>query len=233
MNQSKENNIPVHVSLIPDGNRRWAKSRGLKASYGHMKSGDYKHTKSLVSEAKKLGVKYLSMWAFSTENWSRPKNERDVIFELVLNTVEKFREDSSKDKIRFRFIGRRNRLPKNLVSNLLKLEKETKSFKGFTVILCLDYGGRDEILRAVNRIIKSGIKKIDEKKFSKFLDTSEIPDVDLIIRTAGEKRASGFMPYQSVYSEFYFSKLCFPDFDNKELRKAIKDFENRKRNFGR
>jgi undecaprenyl diphosphate synthase len=173
------------------------------------------------------------LWAFSTENWSRPEKEREVIFDLVLNTVRRFREDSSKDKIKFRFIGRRDRLPKNLISELLKLESETKNFNSITVVLCLDYGGRDEIVRAANKIIKSGIKSVDEKKFSEFLDTFGIPDVDLIIRTANEKRLSGFMPFQSVYSELYFAKPCFPDFGKRELKKAIEDFEKRKRNFGR
>ena len=233
MNKTAEKNIPQHVAIIPDGNRRWAKARGFMVSYGHIKSGDYKHTKSLVSEAKKLGVKYLSLWAFSTENWSRPKNEREVIFDLVLNTVDKFRKDASKDKIKFKFIGRKDRLPKNLISDLLKLENETKNFSGITVVLCLDYGGRDEILRAVNQAIKSKLKRVNEKKFSKLLDTSKIPDVDLIIRTAEEKRTSGFMPFQSVYSELYFAKPCFPDFGKRELKKAIEDFEKRKRNFGR
>jgi len=233
MNQTKEKSIPIHVALIPDGNRRWAKSKGLKASYGHIKGGDYEHLKNLILESKRLGVKYLSMWAFSTENWSRPEAEREVIFKLILGLIRKLREDVLKHKIRLRFIGRRDRLPKVVISELLDLEKETKNSKDFNIVLCLDYGGRDEILRAINKVIKSRIKKIDEKKFSKFLDTSEIPDVDLIIRTAGEKRASGFMPFQAVYSEFYFSKLYFPDFDKRELGRAVKDFEKRKRNFGK
>ena len=233
MNDTK--NIPIHISIIPDGNRRWAKARGFMASYGHVKSGDYKHIRSLVSEAKEQGTKYLSLWALSTENWSRPKGEREVIFKLVMNTIDNIRKDISKNKIKFkfRFVGRKDRLPKNLVSEISKLEKETKNFKDFTVILCLDYGGRDEILRAINKMIKSGIKNVNEVKFSNFLDTSNIPDVDLIIRTAGEQRTSGFMPFQSVYSELYFTKTSFPDFQRKDLRKAIEDFAKRKRNFGR
>jgi undecaprenyl diphosphate synthase len=233
MNQTKEKNIPLHVAIILDGNRRWAKSKGFGASYGHIKSSNYEQLKSLFSEAKKLGVKYLSLWAFSTENWLRPEKEREVIFKLILDLVIKCRKDCSENKIKFIHIGRKDRLPKKPISEISKLEKKTKNFKDFTIILCLDYGGRDEILRAINKIIKLKLKKIDEQKFSRLLDTSGIPDVDLIIRTAGERRASGFMPFQSVYSEFYFSKLCFPDFDRKELRKAVKDFEKRKRNFGK
>lgn len=229
----KETNIPQHVAIIPDGNRRWAKSKGLKASYGYVKSGEYEHLKSLILESRKLGVKYLSLWAFSTENWSRPEKEREILFKLILDVIDKFKKDALKDKIRLRFIGRRERLPKEMSSKLLRLEKETKNFNSFTIVLCLDYGGRDEILRVVNKIIKSRIKRVDEKKFSKLLDTSGIPDVDLIIRTAGEKRTSGFMPFQSIYSELYFAEPCFPDFNRKELKKAIKDFEKRKRNFGK
>lgn len=229
----KENNIPQHIAIIPDGNRRWAKSKGLKASYGHVEGGNYEHLKNLISESRKLGVKYLSLWAFSTENWSRPEKEREILFKLISNSIDKFKKDALKDKIKLRFIGRRERLPKEMISKLLRLEKETKDFNNFTIVLCLDYGGRDEILRVVNKIIKSRIKRVDEKKFSKLLDTSGIPDVDLIIRTAGEKRTSGFMPFQSIYSELYFAEPCFPDFNRKELKKAIKDFEKRKRNFGK
>ena len=228
-----KNNVPLHLALIPDGNRRWAKTEGFEAGYGHIKVGDYEHLRELILGAKQFGVKYLSLWAFSTENWARAKKERDTIFDMILNSVEKFREDASENKLRFRHIGRKDRLPDRVVSEISKLEKETENYNGFNVLLCLDYGGRDEIIRSVNKIIASGIKSVDENKFSEFLDTFGIPDVDLIIRTAGDYRLSGFMPFQSAYSEFYFPKINFPDFNKQKLAKAIEEFARRKRNFGR
>ena len=221
-----------HSAIIPDGNRRWAKEKGFEASYGHSKGGDYEHLRGLLDEARKLGIKYVSFWGFSTENWARGKLERNAIFNLILKSIKRFREDALKNKTRFRHIGRRDRLPESLLSELEKIEEETKNFSDFNVMLCLDYGGRDEIVRAINRMIKEGVKQIDEKEFAKYLDTAEIPEPDMIIRTAGEKRLSGFMAFQSAYAELYFSEVYFPDFDAGELRKAVEDFKKRKRNFG-
>lgn len=224
--------IPTHVSIIPDGNRRWAKEKGLSGSLGHYKAGSYDNLEELFGEAKKLGVKYMSIWGFSTENWKRDKKEIEAIFDLVLKGVEKFRNDAEKNKMRFRHIGRRDRIPIQLRIALEKLEKETKNYSDFNVQLCLDYGGKDEIVRAVNRLIQSGVKKVDEETFSRYLDSQEIPEVDMVIRTSGEKRTSGFMPYQSAYAELYFSDVYFPDFDARELRKAIFEFSRRQRRFG-
>lgn len=225
--------IPVHVAIIPDGNRRWAKSKGLVASEGHRRAGSYEHIKSLFDEAKELGVKYLSFWAFSTENWARDKKETDAIFEMIGGAVKKWRKDAVENEIRFRHIGRRDRLPKELVSELEKLEQETKKFDKIHINLCLDYGGRDEIIRAIDKMIKDGVEKADEKIISEYLDTKDIPDVDLIIRTSGEKRTSGLMPFQGAYAELYFAEEHFPDFDACSLRAAVEDFSKRKRNFGR
>jgi len=232
--QQNNSRIPVHVVIIPDGNRRWAKKRGLKKVAGHEKSARYENILSLFNEAKKLGVKYVSFWGFSTENWRREKEERDFIFGLILKILEKLRKDFHKDKVGFRHFGRRDRLPLKLVRKIEKIEEETKKYNNFGVQLCLDYGGRDEILRAVNRILKSGNrgKKISEKDFLNYLDSKGIPDPDLIIRTSGEKRLSGLMPFQSVYSELYFTKKPFPLFDAGELRKAVREFGKRKRRFG-
>jgi undecaprenyl diphosphate synthase len=226
------NKIPVHLAIIPDGNRRWAKSKGLIASAGHKEAGSYGHMKDLFECARELGIKYLTFWGFSTENWKRDAREIDSIFELVSKAVKEWRKEAIDNKIRFRHIGRKDRLPKSLVSEFAKLEEETKNYLDFNVQICLDYGGRDEIVRAVNKIIESGEKNINENKFSEFLDTNGIPEPDLIIRTSGEKRTSGFMPFQSAYSELYFSDVHFPDFDACELEKAIAEFGKRKRNFG-
>jgi undecaprenyl diphosphate synthase len=227
----EDKKVPEHITIIPDGNRRWAREKGMKAYYGHYKGGSYGHMDALFNEAKKLGVKYMSFWGFSTENWNRNKDEIKAIFNLVLSMSEKFRKDAHKNKIRFRHIGRKDRLPKKLLVELEKLEKETAVYSDFNVQLCLDYGGRDEIMRAVNDIVKEG-KRVNEKKFVEFLDTFGIPDPDLIIRTSGENRTSGMMPFQSVYAELYFSDLYFPDFDAFELRKAVEEFSRRVRRFG-
>jgi len=229
----KIKNIPKHVGIIPDGNRRWAKSKGFASTLGHYKAGSYKHIGEIFKEGQKLGVKYMSIWGFSTENWNRSKVEIKAIWDVVSKGVEKFTIDAHKNKIRFRHIGRKDRMPKFLSEKLEKLEKETKNYSKFNVQLCLDYGGLDETIRAINKIIKSKKKKIYEKDFRNSLDSSKIPYLDLIIRTSGENRTSGFMPYQSAYAELYFSKLNFPDFMAKDLRKAIIDFSNRKRRYGK
>ena len=221
--------VPVHVAIIPDGNRRWAKNKGLEGTFGHYKAGAYESLEEIFNEAQKLGIKYVSIWGFSTENWKRSKKEQDEIFSLILSRIEKFAQNAEKNQVRFRHIGRKDRLPKQLVSALIKLEKLTKDYSKFNVQLCLDYGGRDEIIRAFN---KSKSSSVTEESFSNLLDTQGIPDPDLIIRTGGEKRISGFMPFQSTYSELYFSDIFFPDFDARELRRAVKEYGRRARRFG-
>ena len=224
-------NIPRHVVIIPDGNRRWAKAKGFDSCRGYYEGGGYEKITDLFNCAKELGIRYLSFWGFSTDNWKRSPAERKAIFDTILKGVERFRKDAEKEEIRFRHIGRKERIPEKLALELEKLEKETAKYAKFNVMLCLDYGGRDELIRAVNKILESGEKEIDEESFKDYLDTKDFPDPDLIIRT-GEKRLSGFMPYQSVYSELYFTEIYYPDFDSKELKKAVTDFSERKRRFG-
>ncbi len=224
--------IPKHVAIIPDGNRRWAKLRGLQPQFGHYRAGSYSSIESLLKEAKNLGVKYVSIWGFSTENWKREDEERKAIFDMLLKGVERFMKFAKENKMNFKHIGRKDRLPKNLIKSLDKLEKETSNYMEFNVLLCLDYGGRDEIVRAVNKVIKSKRKEMSEDDFTEFLDTSGMPDPDLIIRTSGEYRLSGFMPFQSIYAELYFTKVYFPEFGVLELDEAIKEYGRRKRRFG-
>jgi len=223
--------VPVHVAIIPDGNRRWARHRGKEDSDGHKKAAEFESVFSLFREAKKLGVKYISIWGFSTENWKRNEQEKECLFNLFLRVIKEFEKEFKNEKIRFRHFGRKDRLPKDLIFEMRKLEKETEKNSEFNVSFCLDYGGRDEILRAVEKMIKTK-KKINEENLECCLDTHGIPDPDLIIRTSGEKRISGLMPFQSVYSELYFYKKYFPDFSPKDLRKAVLEFGKRKRRFG-
>lgn len=224
--------IPLHVVIIPDGNRRWAKKKGLDELEGHKKSGAYENLKLLLDEARKLKIKYFTLWGFSTENWKRARREIDALFELMNSLIKQIEPELIENKIRFRHFGRRDRLPKELVESIEKLEELTKNFSDFNLQICLDYGGRDEIVRALNKALKSGVTEVHEETLNNYLDSAGIPDPDLIIRTSGEKRLSGFMPYQSVYSEFYFTDLHFPDFGPSELSEAVEEFSRRKRRLG-
>ncbi len=224
--------VPEHLAIIPDGNRRWAMRKGFEGTFGHHKAGSFENLDELFREGKKLGVKYMSIWGFSTENWKRNEKEIEAIFSLILSRVQRFRQTAKKDKIRFFHVGRKDRIPEALRVALESLEAETVGNSDFNVVLCLDYGGRDEIVRAINKAVSSGTKEFDEESFAKYLDTKEIPEPDLIIRTGGEKRISGFMPFQGAYSEFYFVDKFFPDFNVEDLREAVDDFAERKRRFG-
>ena len=225
-------NVPNHIAIIPDGNRRWAKQKGLDEIEGHRVGGAYEKIKSLLDESKKLGVKYFSIWVFSTENWKRSQRELDSLFEIIGTLISKIEDNLIKNKIKFRHIGRKDRLPKKLVDIVEHLEELTKDFDKFNFQLCMDYGGRDEIVRAVNKILKNGFAEITEKDLINYLDSQGLPDPDLIIRTSGEYRMSGFMPFQSAYSEFYFTDVHFPDFGPVQLREAVDSFDKRKRRFG-
>jgi undecaprenyl diphosphate synthase len=224
--------IPLHVVIIPDGNRRWARKKGLNSLLGHVKAGSFENLNKIFNEAKNLGIKYVSIWVFSTENWKRSHKEIKNLFKIFYDRVKDLRKEVNKDKIRFRHIGRKDRIPEKLSFELKKLENESKNNSDFNIQFCLDYGGRDEIIRTINKILKLKIKKISEEFFLDNLDSKGIPDPDLIIRTSAEKRISGFMPFQSVYSELAFVKKNFPDFGPKDLRKVIKNFGERKRRFG-
>lgn len=230
--EKNKSNVPLHVAIIPDGNRRWAVKKGFYPSYGHYKAGSYDNLERLFGKAKSLGVKYLSIWGFSTENWKRDKKEIKSIFDLILKGIDRFKKEAHKSKIRFRHFGRKDRLPKKLLRELEKLEEETENYSLFNVNLCLDYGGRDEILRCVNLLLKDKKKNVDERDFSAHLDSKGVPDPDLIIRTSGEKRISGFMPFQSTYAEFSFVNKHFPDFTGEDLKKEIDGFSMRQRRMG-
>ncbi|MEK6848596.1 MAG: polyprenyl diphosphate synthase [Nanoarchaeota archaeon] len=229
----KKESVPKHVVIIPDGNRRWAREKGLASEFGHYKAVSSERIMSLMREAKRLGIKYLSFWAFSTENWKRDAGEIRALFGLLIRMMPELEELALKEHIRFRHIGRKDRLPKALMDKLTVLEEKTKNYNELNVQLCLDYGGRDEIVRAVKKIISGELKEMDEAGFSQYLDTAGIPDADMIIRTSGEQRTSGMMPYQSVYAELYFTEIYFPDFDAYEFRKAVESFGKRERRRGK
>jgi len=224
--------VPRHVAIIPDGNRRWARAKGLKASEGHRKAGSMEHLTGLINEAQKLGVEYITFWFFSTENWKRDSKELKVLFDLISKGLKELEKEAIKNKVRFRHLGRKDRLPKELLKVIEQAEKSTKNFDKYNLQLCLDYGGRDEIARAMNKMLKSGMQEIKEEDIERYLDSNGIPDPDLIIRTSGERRMSGFMPFQGTYSEFYFADLHFPDFGPQELRRAVEEFSARRRRFG-
>lgn len=225
--------VPRHVVIIADGNRRWARSRGWKPWVGHQKAGKYERLWDLFMECKGMGIEFLSVWFWSTENWKRDKEEQDAIMDLFREGAAKAKKDIDREEIRFRHFGRRDRLPRDIVETIEHLEEASKKHRTFNLQLCIDYGGRDEIVRAFNGMVKDGVKEVTEEMVSQYLDSGlDIPDPDLIIRTSGEKRTSGIMPYQSVYAELYFTNVPFPEFDAEEFRRAILDYGARTRRFG-
>lgn len=223
---------PQHIVIIPDGNRRWAKEKGMKPweAYWHVQN----KISDLIDGVKKFNIKHFTIWGFSTENWRRgDPEELEQLMKVFESTIDLFEKKFHEDKVRFRHLGRKDRLPEKLVGKLKRLEKETEKYDNWTLNLALDYGGRDELVRAIENIIKSGKTEVDEQIISEYLDTHGLPDPDLIVRTSGEKRLSGMMPWQAVYSEFYFTNVYFPDFGIENLEEAIIDYGLRKRNFGK
>ena len=229
---------PKHVAIIMDGNRRWAKKRGLDVIVGHQRMAK-EGIEEVVKSAIELGVEYLTLWAFSTENWNRSKKEIDALMSIFRNIFTNQIDDLNKRGVRINTLGDLSRFDQDIQDNIAIWKEKTKDNKKLTLSLAINYGGRDEILRAVEKItylvdegkIKPG--KLSVEEFKKYLDTSDMPDPELIIRTSGEQRMSGFLLWQSNYSEFYFTGTLMPDFDKKEFKKAVEDLNSRKRNFGK
>jgi undecaprenyl diphosphate synthase len=226
--------VPNHIAIILDGNGRWARSHGLPVTKGHEVGA--KAIKKAMDTARGWGVHTLTIWGFSTENWKRPYKEKLKIFSLVKNTIQNELATAKKDGIRFVHLGRKDRLPKDLLGLIQKAEEETKNNRNYILNVALDYGGRDEILRAVRAIVRDRIdaKDVDEDLFSSYLDTGgqPYPYPDLFIRTSGELRTSGFLPWQMVYTEFYFEEDHLPDMDAQKLKNIILDYSRRRRRFG-
>ena len=227
--------VPDHIAIVLDGNRRWARSRGFSPSEGHR--AGFKAVQSITKAARHWGVHTLTAWALSTENWQeRPKGEYQVIMALARQALALIEKDAKKDGIRFVHLGRKDRLPGDIIKKITELEEKTRDYKSHVFNLALDYGGYDEIVRAVKKIVSEGVPsdKIDEKLFESYLDTADqpYPYPDLFIRTSGEQRTSGFLPWQMAYSEYYFESDHLPDFTPEKLRDAIFDYSRRRRRFG-
>lgn len=228
--------IPYHVAIIMDGNGRWAKKRGLPRNLGHKRG--IERIEEIAKCAKKLGIKILTLFAFSTENWSRPKKEVNFLFSYLKRFLKRKKEFLLQEKIRVNFIGRRDRLDKELLKEMENIERLTCKNDALIINLAIDYGGRWDILNAAKKLWKEAkrkkinLEKVEEEDFKKYLSLGEFPYPDLLIRTSGEKRISNFLLWQCAYTEFYFPEVLWPDFDKKELEKAVEEYKKRERRFG-
>ena len=229
-NFKNEKCLPSHVAFIMDGNRRWAKKNGLSAIEGHKKGSNV--VKKIVQTSLKLKIKYLTFFSFSTENWNRNKIEVKQLHNLLDFYLDSEIDNFTKNKINFRVIGDLKKIKFGIKKKILKLEEITSSFNKLFFVLALSYGSRNEILDAVKKIKKKSLKNISEDDINKNLMTRNFPDPDLVIRASGEKRLSNFLLWQIAYSELYFTKTLWPDFNSYRFKLALQDYINRKRRFG-
>jgi undecaprenyl diphosphate synthase len=228
--------LPRHIAIIPDGNGRWANKRGMPRTYGHKEGSNTLRT--TVEYLDEIGIKYLTVYAFSTENWKRPQNE----VEYLMNLIQEFLQDAKKNlmgkNVQINIIGNILRLPKVLQEEILKVVEMTHQNSGLVLNIALNYGGRDEIVNAVQRIAKDvknkmiNIDDINEEKISEMLYTNKVPDPDLLIRTGGEKRISNFLLWQLAYTEIWYSDVLWPDLKKRDLLEAIYNYQNRERRYG-
>ncbi|MBW6409744.1 isoprenyl transferase [Clostridium weizhouense] len=230
------NNVPKHIAIIMDGNGRWAKKRNLPRSMGH-KAG-VETIRKIVKESKRLGVKYLTLYAFSTENWKRPKEEVNALMKLLVLYLKKEVDELNKNGVKINVLGDIEKFPTECKVNLERAMEITSKNVDINLNLALNYGGRDELVRAVKFIIKDleeakiKTENINEELISNYIYTKGMPDPDLIIRPSGEQRISNFLLWQCAYSEFWYSDIAWPDFNEDDLQKAILDYQNRDRRFG-
>lgn len=248
-NTNEQLNIPNHIAIIPDGNRRWAKNKGLPTLMGHKKGFDTANED--IKKAREMGVHTMTLWAFSTENWNRSKEEIDYLMKLYEENIESNLKEAKKTETKIVHLGRKDRIPNSLREKIIKAEMETADFNKHVLNIALDYGGHDELLRAAEKMvedIKSNKIAIEDIKkemgkynnkypyymFKNYLDTKDqlYPYPDLLIRTSGEQRLSGFLSWQIAYTELYFTNLHMPDFGPEELVKAIEFYSTRNRRFG-
>lgn len=228
--------IPRHVAIILDGNGRWAKSKGMHRNYGHVQGA--KTVEVICEQAYKMGIQYLTVYAFSTENWNRPKDEVDALMTLLRNYMKTCLKTAAKNNMCVRVIGEKSRLAEDIRERIAQLEEATKDNTGLHFQIAINYGGRDEIVRAVRRLAKQAAdgqlnpEKITEELLSDSLDTAGIPEPDLLIRTCNEQRISNFLLWQLAYTEFYFTPVAWPDFSKEELEKAVEAYNSRDRRYG-
>jgi undecaprenyl diphosphate synthase len=237
MAQASELKIPRHIAIILDGNGRWAKSKGMPRNYGHVQGA--KNVEVICEEAYKMGIQYLTVYAFSTENWNRPKEEVDALMKLLRNYMKTCLTTAKKNRMCVRVIGDKTGLDEDIRKRIAELEESTRDNDGLHFQIALNYGGRDEIVRAVRKMaeqVKQGNLKpeeITEELISDSLDTEGIPEPDLLIRTCNEQRISNFLLWQLAYTEFYFTEVPWPDFSKEELVKAVEAYNHRDRRYGR
>ena len=229
-------NIPAHVAIILDGNGRWAKQKGMPRNYGHMQGA--KAVEDILVDARDLGIKYLTVYAFSTENWNRPEAEVSALMTILRNYLKTSIKKSMKNNVRCRVIGERSKLSDDIQAAIGELEDATAGNTGLTFTIAINYGSRDEIRRAVRKIADKAVSgeispdDITEEMISKNLDTDFLPDPDLLIRTCNEQRISNFLLWQCAYTEFYYTPVAWPDFNKAELIKAVESYSTRNRKFG-
>lgn len=232
----KDLKLPEHIAIILDGNGRWAKNKGMPRSYGHVVGCD--NLEKMCTYINDIGVKYLTVYAFSTENWKRQIDEVGILMNLFRRYLKRLIKKSIKDQIRIRVIGSREGLAHDILKIIDELESVSKDFKGMSFQIALNYGSRDEMLRAMKKMSSDMIDgkmkpdDLDENSFKNYLDTNDIPDPDLLIRTSGEQRISNFMLWQLAYTELYFTDVAWPDFKEPQLWEAIETFNKRDRRFG-
>jgi undecaprenyl diphosphate synthase len=222
-------NLPKHIAIIMDGNGRWAKERGLKRTAGHEKGAQI--VREITTHCSNIGIKYLTLYAFSTENWSRPKLEVQFLMKLLDNWLKNELEVYLKNNVKFKAIGDISKFSSKLQQTIKDTEQKTSHCSGLTQILALNYGSRDEITRAVQKLVTKGLE-ISQENINNHLDTANIPDVDLLIRTSGEVRVSNYLLWQIAYAEMFFTQTYWPEFNSNELDDIIDDFNKRERRFG-
>ncbi|MBP3607858.1 MAG: di-trans,poly-cis-decaprenylcistransferase [Treponema sp.] len=227
--QFNSNELPSHIAIIMDGNGRWAKQKGLARTFGHKEGLSV--AKKIVSKAASLGIKYITLYTFSTENWKRTQDEVGYLMGLIKNHLRSEFQFYKENGIKIEHIGDLNGLPKDVQKEIIDAKEDTRHFTGTTCVLAINYGSRDELVRNINELIKNK-KEINEKTISDNFDIKNLPDVDLIIRTGGEKRLSNFLLWQSAYAEFIFTDTLWPDYNEDEFVENIIEFQKRNRRFG-
>ncbi|MBQ8522463.1 MAG: di-trans,poly-cis-decaprenylcistransferase [Clostridia bacterium] len=222
--------LPTHIAFIIDGNGRWAKKRHLPRSQGHIKGAD--KMEKIYKMVRDTGIKYVSIYAFSTENWNRPKEEVDGLMKLFRKSINTFYNQKKYSDCHIEFLGDLTKFDDDIYKSALDIMERTKNNTEFYINVCLNYGGREDIVQAVNKLIAQGKTSVTIDDISANLYTCNSPDPDFIVRTSGEHRLSNFMPWQSTYAELYFPKVLWPDFGKKDLIEAIKEYSSRDRRFG-